>query len=288
MSDAGPTALVWHGRESTMSGRELAATLHRTRPTALLGTWSLGAMGEVLIVIAAALLYFYARGSVDARAADAFAHAAWLIELEQRLGLFWEPTLQRWSLSTGWLDTVANWVYIWGHWPVIAATLLWLMRCHRQDLALYRNAMLISGAIGIACFVFFPMAPPRFMDSLGFVDTVTLESHAYRVLQPPSLTNPYAAMPSLHVGWNLLMGIALYRHATTRGAKLFGILMPIAMYTATILTANHYLLDGIVGSAVALTGFAAAEGIRDRRTAPRHAVPAPLPQRVQPGRSWEA
>jgi hypothetical protein len=226
-------------------------------------------VGEILIVIAAALLYFYARGLVDARAADAFAHAAWLIELEQRLGLFWEPTLQRWSLSTGWLDTVANWVYIWGHWPVIAATLLWLMRCHRQELALYRNAMLISGAIGIVCFVFFPMAPPRFLDSLGFVDTVTLESHAYRVLQPPSLTNPYAAMPSLHVGWNLLMGIALTRSSTNTAVKLFGVLMPVAMYFATVLTANHYLLDGVTGSAVALLGLVVAAGVRRRGMAER-------------------
>jgi len=249
---------------------------------------ALGVARETAIVAVAALLYFFVRGLIDGREADAFANARWLVDLESRLRLFWEPTLQQWSLETGWLDSVANWVYIWGHWPVIAATLVWLLLRHRPELSRYRNAMLISGAIGVVCFVLFPMAPPRFLDSLGFVDTVTLESNAYRVLQPPSLTNQFAAMPSLHVGCNLLMGIALYRHATTRGAKLFGILMPIAMYTATILTANHYLLDGIVGSAVALTGLAAAEGIRNRRTAPRHVVPAPLPQRVQPGRSWEA
>ena len=132
------------------------------------------------------------------------------------------------------------------------------------------------------------MAPPRFLD--GFVDTVTLNSNAYRVLQPPSLTNQYAAMPSLHVGWNLLMGIALYRHATARPVKLFGVLMPVAMYAATVLTANHFLLDGLAGSAVALTGLFAADGIQRHRSVPRPVAPAPAPQpgRVRPERSWEA
>jgi hypothetical protein len=250
---------------------------------------ALGVARETAVVAVAALLYFFVRGLIDGREADAFANADWLVDLERRLGFFWEPALQRWSLGTGWVDSVANWVYIWGHWPVIAATLVWLLLRHRAELSRYRNAMLISGAIGVVCFVLFPMAPPRFLDALGFVDTVTLESNAYRVLQPPSLTNQFAAMPSLHVGWNLLMGIALYRHATIRGAKLFGILMPVAMYTATILTANHYLLDGVVGSAVALTGLAAAEGIRHRHLVPRPASLAPLPQGVRPERrSWEA
>lgn len=249
---------------------------------------ALGVARETAIVAVAALLYFFVRGLIDGREADAFANAAWLVGLERRLGVFWEPALQQWSLGTGWLGAVANWVYIWGHWPVIGATLVWLLLRHRPELIRYRNAMLISGAIGVVCFVLFPLAPPRFLDTLGFVDTVTLESNAYRVLQPPSLTNQYAAMPGLHVGWNLLMGIAVYRHATHRSAKLFGILMPVAMYTATVLTANHYLLDGVIGSIVALTGLVAAEGIRHRRTVPRPAAPAPLPQRVRPERSWEA
>jgi len=261
----------------------MKALRHSQRPVT-----ALGVARETAIVAVAALFYFLVRGLIDGREADAFANARWLVDLERRLGLFWEPALQEWSLSTGWLDAVANWVYIWGHWPVIAATLVWLLLRHRGELSRYRNAMLISGAIGVVCFVLFPMAPPRFLDTLGFVDTVTLESNAYRVLQPPSLTNQFAAMPSLHVGWNLLMGIALYRHATTRGAKLFGILMPVAMYTATILTANHYLLDGLIGSAVALTGLAAAEGIRNRRMVLRPAPVAPLPRRVRTGRTWEA
>ena len=215
-------------------------------------------IGEVGIVALATLLYFLVRGLVAGREAVAFANAAWLIDLERRLGVFWEPTIQEWALGVPHLDAAVNAVYIWGHWPVIAATLVWLLVAHREFVSLYRNAMLISGAIGLVCFVAMPMAPPRFLDAWGFVDTVTLQTNAYRVLPPPALTNQYAAMPSLHVGWNLLMGIAITRHAAPRLAKVFGLLMPVTMFAATVLTANHYILDGLVGSVVALIGLGGA------------------------------
>ena len=90
------------------------------------------------------------------------------------------------------------------------------------------------------------------MPGLDVVDTVTTRSYAYRVLQPPDLTNPYAAMPSLHFGWNLLMGIAIFREARRVGIKLLGILMPVAMFFAIVFTSNHYILDGLAGGVLVL------------------------------------
>jgi hypothetical protein len=99
------------------------------------------------------------------------------------------------------------------------------------------------------------------------------------VLQPPSLTNQYAAMPSLHVGWNLLVGIAVVRHASWWAGKGFGMLMPAAMVAAVVLTANHYLLDAVAGGALALIGLAIARTLAgfSRRTSrqPRSAATAP-------------
>ena len=214
----------------------------------------LRAATEVLIVGLATLLYFAVRGLVDGREADAFANARWLVDLERALGIFWEPQLQHWALETGPVRTIANWVYIWGHWPVIAATLVWLLTRHRDAYGVYRNALLLSGAIGLVVFTLFPMAPPRFMGDLGFVDTITLHSNSYRVLQPPSLVNQYAAMPSLHVGWDLLMGIAILNHARGR-LRLIGLVLPVAMVLSVVLTANHYLLDGVVGAAIVLVAL---------------------------------
>ncbi len=232
----------------------------------------LGIIREVGIVGLAALIYFSARGLIQTHADQAFEHANWVVSFERSLGLFHEPWLQGWIIGRNWLTDLANAVYIYGHWPVIAATLSWLLLRHRELFRIYRSAMLISGAIGIVSFVLFPLAPPRFLPGLGFVDTVTLHLHAYRVLQPPSLTNQYAAMPSLHVGWNLLMGIAIVTQTRHLFWKALGVAMPVLMILATIVTANHYIVDGLAGAAVALIGLAIAWKLTgpqtDQKTAP--------------------
>lgn len=218
----------------------------------------LGIIREVGIVGLAALIYFSVRGLIETRADQAFEHASWVVSFERAIGFYYEPWFQGWIVGRNWLTDLANAVYIYGHWPVIAATLSWLLLRHRELFRVYRSAMLISGAIGIVSFVLFPLAPPRFLPSLGFVDTVTLHSQAYRVLQPPSLTNQFAAMPSLHVGWNLLMGIVIVTQTRHLFWKVFGVAMPLVMYLATIVTANHYIVDGLAGAAVALIGLAIA------------------------------
>lgn len=233
---------------------------------------------QVATIAVAAFLYFFVRGLVDGREDDAIRDARWLIDLEQRLGIFWEPRLQAWALDVGPVGTVANWVYIWGHWPVIAATLVWLVVRHRDAYARYRNALLLSGAVGLVIFTLFPMAPPRFMDAHGFVDTITLHSRAYRVLQPPSLVNQYAAMPSLHCGWDLLMGIAIARHAPRR-LRWIGYVLPVAMVAAVVLTANHYLLDAVAGMALVLASLSVLTAVGRLTSAPRLAAPLrPTPQ----------
>jgi hypothetical protein len=188
------------------------------------------------------------------------------VNFERTIGIFHEPRIQQWLTKHEWLVDIFNSVYIYGHWPVLIGTLVWLLWKHREYFPVFRSALLISGAMGLIVFVTFPMAPPRFLPSLGFVDTVTLHTDAYRVLQPPAFTNEYASMPSLHVGWNLLMGVAIVMLARNRFARIFGILMPLTMYTATILTANHYFVDGIAGSIFAMVGLAIALRI----SGPRH------------------
>lgn len=217
-----------------------------------------GLLREAGIIGLAAYIYFFVRGLIHAREAEAMDNAHWLVSQEKWLGIFHEHALQEKILGHQWLVDIFNSIYIYGHWPVVVGTLTWLFLKHREHFAMFRTAMVASGLMGFFFFFLFPMAPPRFLADYGFVDTVTLHSEAYRVLQPPSLTNQFAAMPSLHVGWNLLMGIAIVTFASGRFWKVFGAIMPLAMYVATILTANHYFLDGIVGSALALTGLAIA------------------------------
>jgi hypothetical protein len=223
---------------------------HRQIPRG--GTWYYRLARELLLITPAVFLYFTVRGIVVAREAIAYENAESIIQLQSWLGIFHEPTLQTWILGSDLLVKLANWVYIWGHWPVVVGTLIWLIVRYPRSFSLYRNAFLISGIIAMFIFALYPVAPPRLMPDLDVVDTVTEQSNSYRLLQPPTLTNPYAAMPSLHFGWNLLMGIALVREARSRPARLFGYIMPVMMYLGIVLTANHYLLDGIAGGVLVL------------------------------------
>jgi len=206
------------------------------------------------LIVGAAFLYFGVRGLTEGNESLAVANGLDLLAFERRIGIAVEADLQAFILDRHWAVTAANWVYIWGHWPVIALTLVWLHRTRRLDYLLLRNALFLSGAIGLLIFMLHPVAPPRLLPG-GFTDTVTELSSSYRILQPPSLVNKYAALPSLHVGWNLLIGLALVRTGANRFTTVVGWLSPPAMVAAVVVTGNHYVIDAVVGSAVALTGL---------------------------------
>jgi hypothetical protein len=216
-------------------------------------------------MVAAWLVYFGIRAVSEGRAATAREHARGLLRLERRLGIAWEHAAQRPVLEHQWLMTAANWMYVWGHWPVIAVSAIWLFRRRPAAYRELRTAFLVSGAIGIVIFAMYPVAPPR-LAGVGLLDSVTRYSHAYRALQPREVTNIYAAFPSLHFGWDLLVGLALVRHASWTVVRVFGVLAPIAMALAVVATANHFVLDVVGGGVVAVCGLLVARRLlRDRK-----------------------
>jgi PAP2 superfamily len=216
---------------------------------------------ELVIVVAAVMAYFLVRGLTEGSQPEAVANAQRLVDLESALHVGWEPRIQAFLDGRPWLETLGNWVYIWGHWPFIAVIAVWLFRRHRARYYLVRNAFLISGAIGLVVFVLFPVAPPR-LAGLGLEDTVTQHSQAYRVLQPPAMVNQYAAVPSLHFGWNLLAGGSVVFLCRIRVLRVLAAWMTVAMLIAVIITANHFVLDVVAGAAVALVGLAASYNLR--------------------------
>jgi membrane-associated phospholipid phosphatase len=220
-------------------------------------------VGELVRIGLAALAYVGVRAVTEGRPAVAEAHALAILRLERRLGIDWEAAFQAVIVDKETLVALANWVYIYGHWPVIATVAAVLFVRHRENYRLLRNAIFISGAIGFAFFALYPVAPPRLLE-LGLVDTVAEQSRAYRTLQPPAVTNQYAAMPSLHVGWNLLVGITLLTVTTHTAVRVFAVVLPVAMAFSVVATANHYVLDVVVGSAVVLVGLLGALALRRR------------------------
>jgi hypothetical protein len=221
-------------------------------------------LGQVLVVAVGIVVYFRIRGITDASVDVAQSHAHDIVSFERWLGLDLEGAIQAPVASSEALATAANWVYVWGHWPVILATMVWLVWQHRDGFRRLRDGMLVSGFLGMAVFVSYPVAPPRLVD-LGLVDTVTESSEAYRYLQPPAFVNQYAAMPSLHAGWDLLVGLAIVSAAATVGLRVVGVLMPVLMVWAVVATANHYVIDVVAGIALALLGHAVALHLERQR-----------------------
>ncbi len=232
---------------------------HNEPEVPLVGGWRELAK-QVALVALAVLFYFGVRGLTESDAAIAIEHGRNVLALEQRIGIAFTPEFQDTITEVPFLAKLGNWVYIWGHWPVIVATLVWLHERHRYHYLLLRNAMFLSGAIGLVIFMLYPVAPPRLIDA-GFVDTVTSWSTSYRILQPPSLVNKYAAIPSLHVGWNLLVGIQIWRASRSSFTRIIALIGPLMMPLSVIVTANHYVLDGFAGAGVALFGYALATRI---------------------------
>lgn len=240
-------------------------------PPATSGWGALAA--QFALVAGCGLLYFGVRGMTVGRPERAIAHGEELLRLEHRLGIAIEARMQGWILDHRLLVELVNWIYLWGHWPVIVAVLVYLFQRQRAHYDLLRNAMIVSGGIGLVIFAAFPVAPPRLLDG-SFVDTIDELAPSGR-FRAPGFVNEYAAMPSLHVGWNLLVGVVLLMVVTSLPARVFAVASPVAMVLAVVFTANHYVVDAVAGVVVALVGLLVALRWHPRaRAVPSRAVAA--------------
>jgi len=220
---------------------------------------------EILLLALALPLYYLVRGQVEERVGEAVQRGADIVILEKNLGIFWEVELQKAVLDYHWLVDSLNAFYLYGHLPLIGALAVWLYFWHRPQYLLMRNAFLISGAIALVIYLNFPTAPPRLLpDSLGFgfADTIFDQYGEERPLTPTFFVNQYAAMPSMHFGWNMLVGLALWLATKNIFVRALAILMPFGMFTDIILTANHYILDPIMAIPVVALGLAITLGGR--------------------------
>jgi membrane-associated phospholipid phosphatase len=211
---------------------------------------------EIGLALLVAFAYFLTRGLARGSVGDAIQHADGLLALERTLQLSPELALQRFGFLHPWLLEAANIFYLAGHLPVLIAVAVWLYWKHPRDYRLFRTAFLISAVIGLCVYISFPVAPPRYLP--GFVDTLKVSGLDLDGSATGLFYNPYAAMPSLHVGWALLAGIALAWHARAWWLKVIGAALPAAMTYVVLMTANHYLFDVLAGALVALVSLGLA------------------------------
>jgi len=232
--------------------------------------------------------YFGVRALTEGKVASAIANAIDLVHVERDLDLDWEDAVQGVVLGEHALVDAVNAMYIWGHWPLLIVGGFLLFHLGQAEYRRLRTVILLSGALGLVVFALFPVAPPR-LAPVGLQDTVTLHSETYRTVLPPSLINEYAAMPSFHAGWNLLLGIELFRVSHNALLRTFGALMPAAMAFSVVATANHFILDVVGGALVVIAALALVSWFeaRSRRTSrlnlDAHSVRRGSPRRQRPG-----
>jgi hypothetical protein len=219
--------------------------------------------------------YLGLRAIAIAGESRAFRNAHHVIGAERTLGLSQEAAAQR-ALHPA--EPLLSTYYMLGFGPLILTALVWLAWRRRDVYRSLRAALLCSIGLAAVVHLTFPVAPPRMIAGLGISDWVGLsgghDSGSFAGIR----FNPYAAMPSMHVGWSLLLGIAAWRVLPGR-LKALGLLHPTMMVLAVTATGNHYLLDAIGGAAVAMAGLAVA-GLLSERPAVRN-PPARAPRRQE-------
>ena len=220
-------------------------------------------------------LYDLGREKAVGTTADAFANAKDIVDAERFLGIYWEKPIQQAFLNVDWFIAFWNIYYGTVHFLLPVVTLVWLYRKAPGRYVRWRNTLVLMWVIAVVTFLVYPLMPPRLMpERYGFVDTAAeyynfgpqVRVEFGRDGQPTQKAldqygNPFAAMPSFHVGWSTwcLLGLwPLIRRRWLRAALVAYVLGVIFCITVT---ANHWLLDAVGGWAVLGLGFLGALGI---------------------------
>jgi hypothetical protein len=219
---------------------------------------------QVVLFMAAYQLYRLTRGLVNdpAAATTAFQNARDLIHAEQALNIFVEPSLQTFAAGQQWLLDGASWMYINAQTSITLGALTWLYLFRNDSFYFVRNMFLVAFGVALIGYAVFPTAPPRFFPEWGFFDAVSdFTGVPQDSVTVNELFNPYAAVPSMHVGFALMISIPLARLVRWRPLKVFWSIYPLIVVWVIVATANHFILDAVFGAVTAGIGALFAFGM---------------------------
>ena len=214
---------------------------------------------EVGILVALYFVNLISRGSIGAKESTALQNARTIIDAERALGIYVELDIQSLFLKSYFLTHLANILYTICYYPTILVFLIWAYWRHRPKYKFIRTVVVISAILASISFALYPTAPPRFFDGggaaedLGFIDTIAVYWNVNESTDQ-AFYNPYAAMPSLHFAWTVLIGIAVVWMTRSRFGRTLAVLLPIGMFVGITATANHFILDAV--ASVILIGLA--------------------------------
>ena len=222
-----------------------------------------GLLAELVLLATMFLAYRFGRLLISGHDALALTNAGDVWHVERWLRLPDERAVQGWALHWPGLLRAANWYYVGVHFPLTVAFLVWAWwKRPAEDYRWARRLLITLTASAFVVHVLVPLAPPRMLGRLGFVDTMaTIGPSAYEG-GTATVANQFAAMPSLHVGWALLLSVVVITTTSTRWRWL-ALAHPVVTTLVVVTTANHYWLDAI--AAVALLGLALLVTPRPRR-----------------------
>jgi hypothetical protein len=225
------------------------------------GLWSRPAWHEVLLLAVLYGLYTFTRLIAPGGADEAVANANRVLRAEQAAGLAPERWLNQAVSTQPFLAVPADYAYATLHYAVTPVVLVWLWRAHPTAYLPARRTLTAATLLGLIGFTTVPLAPPRMLP--GFIDTMARYgndgwwgSAASAPKGLGSLTNQFAAMPSLHVGWAIWCGWMVARLAQRAWVRCLAVAYPVVVVLVVLSTANHYLVDAVAGLAVLLAGLA--------------------------------
>jgi hypothetical protein len=266
------------------------------RTAGRLGGWlsvrhSLSAEAALVVVLYG--LYELARGMVVGDPAEAVRHARQLVTLERSTGLFVEERMQDAAHAFPGLIDLLSISYLTFHLAVTVVALLWLHRRRPAAFPLVRTTLVLGSGLALVGYLVYPTAPPR-LSGIGITDTVSGGHVDLNSGLVSSLYNPYAAVPSMHIGYALVVAASLLRYGRRVAVRVVGALYPQFVLLVVVATGNHFLLDAVAGAVVVgvaagvallLARLAADAGGLARFSERRAPAQAPEPARPDGGRA---
>ncbi|WP_433325712.1 phosphatase PAP2 family protein [Spirillospora sp. CA-294931] len=211
---------------------------------------------ELVMLLVCYLAYEAVRNLVPRDHAMAVHRAYEILNLEYTLNLDVEYSLNRFFVTNGWLAVPANYFYSTLHFVITIGVMVWLYVWQPAHYARYRSLLFATTLLGLVGFWLYPLAPPRMLP--GFTDTVISFGTwgIYDSGPTATVSNQYAAMPSMHMAWGLWCSVAVLGIVRRRWVVVLAVLYPAATLVVIIGTANHYTLDALAGCLVLAIGYA--------------------------------
>lgn len=247
-----------------VSGRRLRFLLARVFPHGLFDV-----VRQIALFALAYYGYRYVRGFVDdpTGAAVAFENARDLIGIERGLHVFIEPSVQSWASAHSFVIDAASWLYINAQTSVTLGALAYIYMFHNERFYFVRNMFMVAMFIALIGYVVYPTAPPRFFPEWGFFDAVSDFAGVDHTDKVNALFNPYAAVPSMHVCFALMIGVPLSHMVRHRPVRWFWRIYPLLVTFVIVATANHFLADAFLGACTAAMAAYAASWLARARPA---------------------